>query len=79
MSEWLSIDLWPECRRLERPGIVFEVANEQGQQLLTPCSLALSIPPDWTSPPTRFRAIPAPKPRHSAPIPLPTSRSRQTE
>ena len=76
MSDWVSIEQWQDCVRMERPGIIFEVVNEHGQQMLTPCVATLTVPLDWTSPPTRFRAVALAKPRHSSPIPAPTSDSR---
>lgn len=69
--DWIDFDRWPECRHMERPGIVFEVENAAGQSLLTPCTIPLEIPFDWTGGPIRFRSIEEPKPRHSAPIPPP--------
>jgi hypothetical protein len=72
MGEWLSIEDWPECRRFERPGIVFELANRDGQSLFTPCVQPLpEIPFDWASPPGKFRAVAEPEPVHSAPLPEP--------
>lgn len=79
MSEWVSIDQWNKCTQMERPGIMFEVVNAEGQSLLTPCVERLQIPWDWKSAPVQFRVVPAPKPRHSTPIPPPTSKSRQPE
>lgn len=69
--DWIDFDRWPECRAMERPGIVFEVENAEGQSLLTPCSVPLELPFDWTSAPTRFRPVEEPKPRHSNPLPPP--------
>lgn len=69
--DWIDFDRWPECRAMERPGIVFEVENAEGQSLLTPCTVPLELPFDWTSAPTRFRPVEVPKPQHSAPLPPP--------
>ena len=72
MSDWIAIEQWSECVRMERPGIVFELRNEQGLSLFTPCVLPLPEAPfDWQSPPNTFRAVEATKPRHSSPIPKP--------
>lgn len=71
MIDWIDFERWQECRQMERPGIIFEVENSEGQTLLTPCEIPLAMPFDWTSSPTRFRAIPEPKPRHSSPLPSP--------
>ena len=70
MGEWIAIAQWHECEKMARPGIIFELRNSDGQSLLTPC--VAQIPPtpfDWKSPPVMFRAIPAPKPQHSTPMP----------
>ena len=67
--DWIDFDRWPECRTMERPGIVFEVENAGGQNLLTACVVPLELPADWTSRPLRFRVVEAPALRHSAPIP----------
>jgi hypothetical protein len=71
MTDWIDFDRWPECRDLERPGIVFEVENAEGQSLLTTCTIPLEVPFDWTGGPIRFRPIEEPKPQHSAPLPAP--------
>ncbi|MXQ12542.1 hypothetical protein [Microvirga makkahensis] len=71
MSDWIAFDLWNECARMERPGYVFEVKNEEGQSLFTGCTVPLRLPADWKSPPMVFRLIEEPKPRHSTPIPAP--------
>ena len=71
MSEWISFDRWPECPRMERPQVVFEVRNREGQSILTSCQVPLPMPFDWTSPPIQFRTVPASLPRHSPPIPKP--------
>lgn len=74
MSDWIDFERWSECVSIERPGVVFEVTNTDGQSLLTSCVIALPIPLDWTSPPVRFRTVPEPKLRHSSPMPLPLLR-----
>lgn len=74
MSDWVDFDRWHECARMERPGIIFEVVNDDGQQLFTNCTVPLEFPFDWKSPATRFRAVPEPRPRHSTPIPEPKVR-----
>jgi hypothetical protein len=72
MGEWLAFVQWPQCQEMARPGIVFEVQNDAGQSLFTPCVVPLGeLPFDWKSPPVRFRAISEPPPRHSAPLPRP--------
>jgi hypothetical protein len=72
MAEWISIDQWPDCARMERPGIVFEVRNRDGQSLLTNCTVTLPEQPfDWTSPAVEFRAVPEQPAEHSTPIPPP--------
>lgn len=71
MSEWIDFSRWDECKLMERPGYVFEVVNAESQSLLTDCTLVLPIPFDWSSPPARFRLVPAPPLRHSDPIPQP--------
>ncbi|MFC6487673.1 hypothetical protein [Nitratireductor sp. GCM10026969] len=71
MGEWIDYSRWPECPAMERPGLVFEVRNGQGQVMLTRCEVPLPMPFDWTSAPVRFRVIEEPKPRHSTPIPPP--------
>jgi hypothetical protein len=73
MSDWIDFGQWPNCARMERPGFVFEVRNNEGRSLLTTCTVPLRLPFDWTSPPVRFRLIEAPKPRRSNPIPKPQS------
>lgn len=74
MTDWVSFDQWTNCPAMERPGYVFEVANAEGQTLLTRCDPALQKPWDWTSGPVRFRLVPEQKPRRSNPIPAPTPR-----
>jgi hypothetical protein len=71
MSEWIDFERWPDCVRMERPGYVFEVRNGEGRILLTPCTVPLRLPFDWTSPPVRFRLVEEQRPRHSAPVPRP--------
>jgi hypothetical protein len=72
MSEWMDMSRWPDCRKLERPGIVFELRNAAGQTLWTPCTASPPpLPVGWTSPPIRFRAVAERKPTHSAPLPPP--------
>lgn len=71
MSDWIAFEQWSECARMERPGYVFEVRNQEGQSLLTGCTVPLTWPADWTSAPVTFRLIEEPKPRHSTPIPRP--------
>jgi hypothetical protein len=70
MGEWIAIEQWPDCERLERPGIVFELRNAEGLTLLSACTPAVpEIPFDWRSPPIEFRAVTEPPPVHSSPIP----------
>ena len=71
MSEWIAIDRWHQCMQLERPGIIFEVVNGEGQELVTACVGSGPVPFDWRSRPTKFRPVPAPPPRRSSPIPEP--------
>jgi hypothetical protein len=73
MVDWIDFDRWPECRDMERPGIVFEVENADGQSILTTCTIPLEIPTDWTGGPIRFRSVDAPRPRHSDPLPPPAT------
>ena len=70
MSEWIPIDRWAECRQHERPGIIFEVNNGE-HSLFTRCMVPLQAPSDWKLPPTRFRVVVEPRPRHSSPVPAP--------
>lgn len=74
MSDWIDFSRWPDCATMERPGIVFEVVNEENQGMLTPCVVPLPIPTDWNSEPVRFRIVPEAKPRRSTPIPEPVIR-----
>jgi hypothetical protein len=67
----MSFDHWLDCARIEQPGFVFEVQNEQGQSLLTTCTVPLQLPFDWMSAPVQFRLLEAPRPRHSNPIAKP--------
>ena len=70
MGEWIAMEDWPDCRRLECPGIVFELRNRDGQSLFTPCVQSLpDLPFDWLAPPEKFRAVAEPEPVHSAPLP----------
>ena len=72
MGEWMDIEHWPECARIERPGIVFELRNKDGQSLFTPCVVPVPDPPfDWASPPQEFRAVAEEEPMHSTPLPKP--------
>jgi len=74
MSEWIDFDRWHECMAMARPGIVFEIANADGQRLFTPCVLPLPpVPFDWKSPPLQFRAVAEPPAERSAPLPEPKS------
>ncbi|WP_163271101.1 hypothetical protein [Chelativorans alearense] len=73
MGEWIDFDRWPECASMERPGIVFEVQNAEGQTMATGCVAPLPLPFDWTSDPVRFRIVEQEKPRHSEPLPQPGS------
>lgn len=68
MSEWIDFDRWPDCIDIARPGIIFEVTNND-QTLFTNCVIPLLLPFDWESEPVRFRAVPEPEPRHSSPLP----------
>ena len=74
MGDWIDFDRWPDCVSMERPAIVFEIENSERQVLLTECIVPLPTPSGWTSPPVRFRAVEAPEPRHSSPIPKPQQR-----
>jgi hypothetical protein len=73
MIDWIPIDQWVECTKLERPGIVFEVRNAQGQTLLTACTPDRPLAPfDWTGPPLEFRPVPEAPAKHSSPLPGPS-------
>ena len=71
--DWIDFERWPECRNMERAGIVFEVENAAGQSLLTTCTIPLEVPFDWSGAPIRFRAVEEAQPRHSSPLPAPAS------
>ena len=72
VSEWLAIDQWHMCRTMERPGIIFELRNAEGQRMFTQCTETLPAAPfDWTSSAVTFRAVREPPPKRSAPIPEP--------
>lgn len=72
VGEWMPIERWPECLRLAKPGIIFELSNAEGKTMFTPCVMPLPPAPfDWKSTPVRFRAIPEPVPQHSSPLPAP--------
>jgi hypothetical protein len=73
MGEWISTTQWSECAQLARPGIIFEIRNNDGQSMYTQCVVSLPPPPfDWKSPPTEFRAIVEPAPQRSDPMPKPS-------
>lgn len=74
MAEWVDFDRWPDCPEMATPGIVFEVGNDAGQSLVTPCVVPLEWPAGW-APPVRFRAVVAPAPSHSGPIPKPIGKN----
>jgi hypothetical protein len=75
MSEWMAIAQWHECAKMTRPGIVFELKNAEGLTLLTSCTAAVpGTPYGWKSPPVMFRAVEAPRPQHSGPMPPPKPR-----
>ena len=72
MGEWIAIAQWHECQKMAQPGIIFELKNSDGQRLFASCADQLPPTPfDWKSPPLMFRAITAPKPQHSTPMPPP--------
>ena len=72
MSDWISMDQWPDCLGMEKPGIIFELRNREGLSLFTPCVMPMpELPFDWQSPPLHFRAVAEPLPEHSSPIPKP--------
>jgi hypothetical protein len=72
MSEWMNIDDWQRCLELQKPGIVFELRNADGQTMMTRCTPTVpAMPFDWKSGPTQFRAIVEAPPPHSTPIPRP--------
>lgn len=73
MYDWIPIDQWAECSTMERPGIVFEIRNADGQTLMTACvPEAPKAPFDWTAPPIEFRPVPQPPAQHSEPLPPPS-------
>ncbi len=74
MSEWMSIDKWPDCTRWERPGIVFELKNAEGLSLFAPCGALPALPFDWKSSPLLFRAVEEQPATHSTTIPPPAIR-----
>jgi hypothetical protein len=75
MNEWMTIAQWHECEEMTRPGIVFELKNAEGRTILSPCVAEVPAKPfDWKSPPLMFRAVDAPKPEHSTPMPPPKNR-----
>ena len=70
VADWVDISKWHECAAMERPGVVFELRNSEGQSLFAPCSPDLpALPFDWKSPPVVFRAVVTQKPQHSGPMP----------
>ena len=74
MIEWIPIDQWAECAKMERPGIVFEIRNASGQTLQTTCLPEVPKAPfDWTAPPIEFRPVRQAPARHSSPLPAPAS------
>jgi hypothetical protein len=76
---WVTIDRWPECARMARPGYIFEIRNAADQRLLTHCVVPLpSTPFDWKSAPKEFRLVPEPAPRRSSPIPEPSPSKGQS-
>jgi hypothetical protein len=75
MSEWMAIAQWHECEKMTRPGVVFELKNAEGRTMLSPCVAQVPAKPfDWKSPPVMFRAVDAPKPQRSTPMPPPKNR-----
>nr|WP_234819371.1 hypothetical protein [Sinorhizobium meliloti] len=44
MSEWIDFERWPECKRMERPGIAFEVTNGDQTLLTAAVRLGCSAP-----------------------------------
>ena len=71
MVDWIDYDQWHLCAQMEAPGIIFEIRNDDGLSLFTPCATDIQVPSDWQSPPTTFRPVPEPQPRHSSPLPEP--------
>lgn len=75
MVDWVPIEEWARCAALERPGIVFEVRNAEGQSLLARCGVKVPETPfDWTSPPVAFRPVEEAPPVHSEPLPAPAGK-----
>jgi len=73
MVDWIPIDQWVQCVEMERPGIVFEIRNAQGQTLVTTCVPEVPKAPfDWTAPPKEFRPVQQPPAEHSSPLPEPS-------
>lgn len=77
MGEWIDIERWSECRDMERPGWVFELANREDRRMLTGCTVAVTIPFGWESGPVKFRLVPLSAPRHSSPLPIPHTGTRR--
>ena len=72
MDGWMTIAQWHTCANWAGPGMVFELANAEGQSMFSPCVRPVPAAPwDWTSPPDRFRPVSAMPQRHSEPLPLP--------
>lgn len=71
MCEWIDFALWHQCEAFARTGHVFEIANNDGQTLLTECVEQVELPYDWKSPPLRFRVVEDAAPVHSNPLPRP--------
>ena len=72
MSDWVDIEQWKHCFEMARPGIVFEIRNAEGQNMLAPCTETVPVAPfDWKSAPLKFRAVAEPPSEHSSPIPAP--------
>jgi hypothetical protein len=69
MVEWIDFSQWRSCEELAKPGIVFEIANDDGQVIIAECGAVVSVPYDWTSPPRSFRPIPELPARRSTPLP----------
>jgi len=44
----MNIDDWQRCLDLQKPGIVFEIRNADGQTMMTRCTV-LAMPCDWKS------------------------------
>ena len=41
MLEWIDFVHWQDCRAMELPGYIFEVANADHQRMLTTCIVSL--------------------------------------